>query len=254
MQVVPEEADLDPRIRMFAGNVVMLATGQTSADVEEETAGTAEEEETTDEGATQGRDAGRQTDTSNEEAAEVTQERTNEEKEDVSVASKEATSRRTAQNEVAVEGTQETDTMTEEEILVEIAEELVMAAETWLETVEEMAVGKRTPVATSLAVAHLQENDVVVSVITQTANLVREKTTVHVTEVLVDMNVTSAEAPLITTSEREGLRIRSQVGIWLGYNFPIHSENLCKFFNHQSQLYKSPEQPETIDKTDQSEL
>lgn len=151
MQVGPEEADLDHKIRMFAGSVAMLAIGPMSAEGEGETAGKEAEEEISEEGVTQEKDADHQTDINKEEAAEATQERMNEEREDVSVASKEVTSRHTAQKEVAV-GTQGTDMKTEEEIVVEIVEELVaMVAETWLE----MAVGMETPVVIFLVVAHL---------------------------------------------------------------------------------------------------
>jgi hypothetical protein len=156
MQVALEAADLDLKTKMCAGSVVMLAIGRMSVDAEEET----EEMQAgiTDEEAIQGRDAGRLTDTSREEAAEVIQERMNEGRADASVANNEDTSRLTALKEVAVAETPETDMMIDEEIMVEIVEELVvtMAAETWLviEMVEETAVEMETLVVTFLAVGH----------------------------------------------------------------------------------------------------
>jgi hypothetical protein len=110
-----------------------------SVDAEEETAGTTDEDATTDEGAIRGRDAGPLTDTSREEAAEVIHARTNEGREDVSVASNEATSRPTALKEVAAE-TLETDTMTDEEIMEETAADLVVAMAVETLCVIEMAV------------------------------------------------------------------------------------------------------------------
>lgn len=157
MQVVLEAVDLDLKTKMCAGSVVMLATGQMSVVAEEETAEM--QAGITDEEAVQGRDADRLTDTSKEGAAEVIQERMNEGRADASVANNEDTSRLTALNEVAMAETPETDMMIDEEIMVEIAEELVvtMAAETLLvtEMVEETAVEMETLVATFLAVAHL---------------------------------------------------------------------------------------------------
>lgn len=156
MQVVLEVVDLDLKTKMCAGSVVMLAIGQMSVVAEEETAEM--QAEITDEEAIQGRDADHLTDTSKEEAAEVIQERMNEGRADVSVANNEDTSRLTALNEVAMAETPETDMTIDEEIMVEIAEELVvtMAVETWLvtEMVEETAVEMETLVVTFLAVGH----------------------------------------------------------------------------------------------------
>jgi hypothetical protein len=155
MLVVLEAADLDLKTKMCAGSVVRLATGQMNVDAEEETAEM--QAEITDEGAIQGRDAGRLTDTSKEEA-EVIQERMNEGRADASVANNEDTSRLTVLKKAAMAETQETDMMIDEEIMVEIAEELVvtMAAETWLviEIVAETVVEMETLVATFLVVAH----------------------------------------------------------------------------------------------------
>jgi hypothetical protein len=198
MQVGPEGAGLVHRIKMCAGNAAKLDTGPLSVDAEGVTAETEAEAGTTDGEATRGRDAGPLKDTNREEAAGVTQERLNGEKEDASGANNEDTLRLFALNEEVVE-ISETDMMIDAETMQEIADgSVAMAAETW--AAKEITVVR--VVATYPAVGHHTETDVG-SETTQTGSPETETTIVLETEVLlVGMNAIAAEAPLTTTSER----------------------------------------------------
>lgn len=169
-----------------------------SVAVVEETAET--EEAATDGGAARGTDAGRHPLTARDGAAGVIQERTSAGKADVSVASKEAISRRTARKEAAVlVVTPEIVTMATEEETTELVGDTV-------------AAGTALHAAISQEVARLRESVEVVNAIIRIAHLL-ERTTHPVIEVHpVVTTATTVEALRTTTCERPAT-LRRIVGI-----------------------------------------